>query len=156
MPSGRNPEHLSQKKRPPAVAIKNFSGSGPHAFLGASLSAMLLTDMSNDEIGSKLIFVEWERRALIERELELSNSPYFDPTTRVRPGQRIEPDVFVTGTVSTTETDASWKIDLVNAKTAAVIGHDSGKAKGEAILDEAPLDIAKRLAAQISKWWSEK
>ena len=139
----------------PAVAFKAFSATGPNRQLGKGLSDMICTDLVGIETACKLVVVEWERRAELMAEIELTHSPEFDPATQIPRGHLIDPDVFVTGIVSTTEADTTWKIQLVTAKTEAVIGRDSGHAKGTKIL-EVSTDIAKRLADQICQWWSKK
>ena len=143
------------KRTGPAVAFKPFSASGPNPQLGKGLSDMICTDMVGIEAACKLVVVEWEKRAELLAEIELSHSPEFDPATQIPRGHLIDPDVFVTGIVSTTEADTNWKIQLVTAKTGDVIGRDNGNAKGKKIL-EVSSDIAKRLAAQICQWWSKK
>ncbi len=143
------------KRTSPAVAFKAFSATGPNPQLGKGLSDMICTDLVSIETACKLVVVEWEHRAEIVEEIELSNSPAFDPATRIPRGHLIDPDVFVTGIVTTTKTDTTWKIQLRNAKTDAVIGSDTGNAKGTAIL-EVSSDIAQRLAGQVCQWWSKK
>ena len=103
------------KRTGPAEAFKPFSASGPNPQLGKGLSDMICTDMVGIEAACKLVVVEWEKRAELLAEIELSHSPEFDPATQIPRGHLIDPDVFVTGIVSTTEADTNWKIQLVTA-----------------------------------------
>jgi hypothetical protein len=131
------------------VALKNFSGSGPNSQLGHGLTDMLITELSNMNTGDcRPQVIEWERRQDILNEIALSNSKFADPRTRLRTDQLIDPAVFVQGSVETTETSATWNLQLVDAKTGDVLGGDTGTADGLAIFD-APAQIAQRLADQL-------
>ena len=61
---------------------------------GPLISEMFAVDCTN---GGKVRFVEVRHRDLIEREIKLQQSKYFDPKTRVKPNFA-KPDTFITGT----------------------------------------------------------
>ncbi len=82
----------------PAVAVRNFAGSGPQAVLGRGLAAVVTTEL----FGSRCyVLVEWEMRPQMLQEIVLQQSRFGDPSTRVTP-RWIAPTVFVEGSVSTT------------------------------------------------------
>ena len=114
---GRHASAAGAANEPPAVAVKSFSATGPEMALGSGLADMIEVDLVQAEGDCKQTVVEWRRRAEVLRELELSKSPYFDPSTGPQPGHWIQPRIFVTGSVATTADSASWQIQLVDAAT---------------------------------------
>jgi hypothetical protein len=105
-------------------------------------------DLVNAEGACKQTVVEWRGRAEVLREIELSHSKYFDPSTAIPQGHMIEPRIFVTGSAATTADSMSWQIQLVDAKTGTVIGGDSGEAGLDSFVDTAD-GIASRLLDQL-------
>jgi hypothetical protein len=138
-----------------AVAVKYFTATGPHTQLGKGLADMLITDLVNTKGACNVTVVEWEKRALVEAEIELQYTADFDPGSRVKRGSLINPDAFVTGSVATSEKINSWTLELVEAKTGSVIGGDKGSAKDVEIL-KVTTDIAQRLIDQLCRWWMKK
>jgi hypothetical protein len=133
----------------PAVAVKSFTGTGPNSQLGRGLAQMVTTELVNSSSGDcEPTVVEWEHRAELQREIDLSNSAIADPRSRIPRGHFIEPAVFVQGTVTTTVTSTSWALQLVDATDGSVVGEETGSADGLAILDAAA-GIAQRLADEL-------
>jgi TolB-like protein len=154
LPSDQHAEASRKRPRIPALAVETFAATGPSAQLGPGLSSMLTTEFTKVEKPFKPIVVEWERRADLLRERELQKSPQVDPSTRVK-GELLEPDVFVRGTVNTTDKGASWNIRLVDAQSAAILGTDYGKADGADQVFKAPAGIASRLVTQLYGSWQK-
>jgi hypothetical protein len=138
----------------PAIAVERFTGNGPNAQLGPGLTSMLITSRVGIEEPFKPVLVEWEHRAEMQREIDLSNSPYADPSTRLTK-QWIEPDFFVCGGVATTDSTTTWSISLVDATTGDSVWSEIRTARDTAILD-APDGIAERLVSQLQDYWTKR
>jgi len=133
----------------PAVAIVPFKGSGPNAYMGKGLAEMVVTDVVQlAPPRCKLVVVEWARRAEVEAEIKLQQRPEFDPSTRVKPGQLIDPRYFVEGSVTTSQTETGWSLQLRDSKTNRVVARDSGKASNDDVLHVSGA-IARRLIASL-------
>jgi hypothetical protein len=133
-----------------AVAVRPFTGIGPYSQLGKGLTNMLISDLFPllEECGVKI--VEWEHRADVIKEIELSQNPAFDPAHRLRKGLMIEPTVFADGVVTTTDTTVSWTIDLRDAETGRRIGGHKGSVPADEWL-ESEKKIAQSLARQLCR-----
>lgn len=134
----------------PIIAVKWFTGTGPWAVLGHGMADMLLTDLveaGDRQCGAR--FVEWNHRDLLQAELDLQEKykEYFDPSTVVR--QRwLSPEIFVQGSVTTTNDTVAWSVQLVDAKTGKVLGGDTASVAGEQFF-EAEQQVARRLLDQL-------
>jgi TolB-like protein len=122
-PQGGSSGVLYQGK--PAVAVTELEGSGPHAYFGRGVSNMLMTDLATSPC---IVLVEWLRRAEVIAEIRRQQSAAFDPSTAVRPGRLIQPDIFVEGSVATTQSSVTVSVRLRDARTGRVIG--SARASG--------------------------
>ena len=136
----------------PAVAVERFEGTGPNKHLGPGMTDMLQADLSSVGGDFRPAVVEWERRAELAQEVDLSNSPCADPATRIAKGKWIEPDVFIRGSVDTRKDETTWNLRIDDRKTGEIVGTDRGKAKGTDIL-KATGPIAERLVKQIEAYW---
>ena len=82
-----------------AYAVRTFASAGGDAefkVLAKGIGDMIVTDI----VGSsqcEFTVVEWEQRGLIEKEIALQHSEYFDPATRVEEGHLIDPEIFIRG-----------------------------------------------------------
>jgi hypothetical protein len=95
---------------------------------------------------------DWSRRADIQKEIAFQQTKYVDPTTAAKPGQLLQPDVFITGTVSGDANNFTWKIEAVAAVGGEVIAADSGSAPNAKLSDFALHDqITKRLIDKVCK-----
>jgi hypothetical protein len=87
------------------------------------------------------------QRAEVLKELRLQQTKYFDPKTRVKTGQLLNPTVVVNGSiVSHGEGDISYSIRVVNSKTGKVKGSISGRTTPSNYLS-----ISRDLAQQLAK-----
>jgi len=137
--------HAVEYTEGPAVAIVPFKGSGPNAYMGKGLAEMVVTDVVQlAPPRCKLVVVEWARRAEVEAEIKLQQRPEFDPSTRVKPGHLIDPRYFVEGSVTTSQTETGWSLQLRDSKTNRVVARDSGKASNDDVLHVSGA-IARRL-----------
>jgi hypothetical protein len=116
-PQARSSSLLYQGK--PAVAIKEFQGSGPYAVFGRGIVEILMSDLATSPC---IVLVEWLRRAEVIGEIERQQNPAFDPSTAVRPGRLIQPDIFVEGSVATTESSVTVAVRVRDARSGRVIG----------------------------------
>lgn len=134
----------------PAVAVDYFKGSGPDAHMGRGLASSVATDM----VGAippecKMIMIEWQRRADIEKEQALQKSRHVDPKSRVG-DKRIDPRYFVEGNVDTTATELSWSLQVRDSKTGQIVTRDSGTVKTEN-WTEASEGISKRIVNKFCR-----
>ncbi|HEX6665514.1 MAG TPA: hypothetical protein VF081_02845 [Solirubrobacterales bacterium] len=113
-----------------AYAVKEFDavGGGDVAILGRGMDDIVITDIViTDIVGSsecKFTVVEWTHRDLIENEINLQQSEYFDPATRVEQGHLIDPEIFIRGRIEErrgTPPRVAMVAWLEDAKTGAKI-----------------------------------
>lgn len=134
----------------PPVAVKWFSGSGPWANLGPGLAEMVTTDLV-DKGGKRcgMTVVEWNHRDLLQQEIDLQQKykSLFDPSTLISK-RWVEPKVFVQGKVTTTDDRISWDIQVVDAKTGAVLGGETKSVPADTVFD-AEQQLADRLIDQL-------
>ena len=135
----------------PTVALVDFEGDLPNA-KARGFSNMLIEPVERmiEACGGRER--DWSRRADIQKEIAFQQTKYVDPTTAAKPGQLLQPDVFITGTVSGDATNFTWKIQAVTAVGGEVIVEDSGTAPNAKLSDFALRDqITKRLIDKICK-----
>ena len=123
----------------PAVAVKAFTGSGPHAYIGRGLANIVVTELAASPC---IVVIEWMRRADLLAEIRLQQSKYVDPSTRITP-RLIPPEIFVEGSVATTATSISWNVRLRDIRSGRVIGSVRGSA-GADFFDRAE-ELGRRL-----------
>jgi hypothetical protein len=130
----------------PVVAVKEFAGSGPHAYVGRALADMLTTDL----VGSPcVVLVEWIRRAEVLDEIRLQQSKRFDPSTRVRPGRLLQPDIFVEGSVTTTQSSISWNVRMREIRSGRIIASVNGRAGDDLFAKE--VELARQLRKKLEE-----
>jgi hypothetical protein len=132
----------------PSIAIETFTGATPETFIPKAVSARLLTDMLKPMQACKGTIVEWERRADILGEQELSRSRFADPTTAVALGQLIQPDAFVRGAVSGSGPYA-WSVEVVAAVGGEVLVTESGTAPTQDDVLLMTEELGPRLAKKL-------
>ena len=95
---------------------------------------------------------DWSRRADIQKEVAFEQTKYVDPTKAAKPGQLLQPDVFIIGTVSGDANNFTWKIEAVASVDGDVIAEESGTAPNEKFTDSDLLDpMAQRLVDKVCK-----
>ena len=140
------------------IGVHYFSASGSVEIYGKGLSQMLVSDLVqqvND--GGKFakcgaVVVELERRAEVIKEIELSNSPMFDPATRLRRDLLLDVTYEVTGTVRPEGADGmSWSIEMKEKATGKVVARDDKTIKLNDLDTDVSGAIAERLLGQICR-----
>jgi hypothetical protein len=90
----------------PAIWVKSFQTDDPQLkVLEKGMADMVITDLAANtpcDNGNRYDIVEREKIQDILNEQKLSNSPYFDPSTRVPKGHLIKDNASVTGTITRT------------------------------------------------------
>ena len=124
----------------PAVAVKELTGSGPHAYVGRGIANMVTTDLAASPC---IVVVEWLRRSELLAEIRLQQSKYFDPSTRVTP-RLIQPEIFVEGSVATTRTSISWNVRIRDARSGRILGSVRGTAGGDDFFEKVD-ELGRRL-----------
>lgn len=135
----------------PTVALVDFEGSLPN-IKARGISNLLIEPVQRmiEACGGRQR--DWSRRADIQKEIAFQQTKYVDPTTAAKPGQLLQPDVFITGTVSGDANNFSWKIQAVAAVGGEVIAESTGTEPNEKISSFALHDeIAKTLIDKICK-----
>jgi len=130
----------------PAIAVTQFAGSGPYAYVARGLADMLTTDLSASPC---VVLVEWIRRAEVIAEIRLQQNKSFDPSTRVRPGRLIQPDIFVEGSVATTESSVSAGIRLRDIKSGRVVAGVSATARD---IFEVEAELVRQLLKKLEEF----
>ncbi len=112
---------LAEAKPAPTIAVSYFennTGDEQYSPLSRGLADMLITDLSS-VTGAQI--VERNRLNLLLQELELSKSPFIDPTTAVKMGRGLGANYIVTGAFASV--DPLMRIDarIVDVATGKVI-----------------------------------
>lgn len=110
------------------VGVADFSGGAPYQNRG--LAAMIVTDLVMLNGGPPCAFtvLELQKRDEIIREIRRQQTKFFDPATRVRPGQLLQPTLVVRGSlVPHGGDDVSYSLRVVNARNGRVKGTVSGR-----------------------------
>lgn len=135
----------------PTVALVDFEGYLPEV-KARGLSNLLIEPVERMIKACGGREREWSRRDEIHQEIDFQQTKYVDPTTAVKPGQLLQPDVFITGTVSGDADNFTWKIEAVTAVGGEVIAENSGTAPNDELSSFALHDqIAKSLIDKICK-----
>jgi len=135
----------------PTVALVDFEGELPHV-KARGLSNLLIEPVERmiEACGGRER--DWSRRADIQKEIAFQQTKYVDPTTAAKPGQLLQPDVFITGTVSGDANNFTWKIQAVAAVGGEVIAESAGTEPNDKLSSFALHDqIAKQLIDKICK-----
>ena len=133
----------------PIVAVKYLTGTPPN-YLGKGMSDLLVTDIVQGNPRCSPRVVEWERRAEVIAEIELSNSRFGDPATRIPRGHMLQPELFVQGSLTeAADGSISWAVQLVDAATGKIVGGDATTLPPNADFFEAEQQLADKLLDQI-------
>lgn len=147
-----------------AIAIGEFTGTGDAETqaLAPGFGDLILTDAVQmlDTTGAfadcPAFFVEWKRRKDLQAEIDLQQREEFDPATRIKPGQLIDPSIMVTGTISLDGGQASYVVEMRSHPEGQVIKSLSGSAPEADLLDQTP-EIARQLLDSLCpKGWTAK
>ena len=128
-----------------AYQIQDFTGAtGELAIYNRGLPGMLSVD-TFDKGGCPTTQVASPRdQQALAAELQLQQSPYFDPSTRVRRNW-VLPDVKITGRLANRPGGVAYSISVVNARTGAIWG----TVIGDLDLEDHLLDQLAALGAAI-------
>ncbi len=133
----------------PIVAVRYLTGPPPN-HLGRGLADLLITDIVQGDPRCTPTVVEWERRAEVIAEIELSNSRFGDPATRIPRGRMLQPELFIEGSLTEAANGSiSWAIQLRDAKTGKIVGGDATTLPPNGDFFEAEQQLAGRLLDQI-------
>lgn len=134
-----------------AVTIEPFTGAtGDLAVLNRGLSDMLTVDVvqQTERCKGKVLANSRDRKSL-QDELDLQESPAFDPATRVK-RDWIQPDVTVTGTLTNSGGGLAVTLTLTDTRSGESLGTISGKLSGSDWVADAE-KIAKELSRRICR-----
>jgi hypothetical protein len=135
----------------PAVAVRRFESASPGDPMGKGLADMIVVDLvnltQNDDskyLDCRMAVVEWERRDEVLKEIERSQSPEFDPATRLE-NRLIDPRYFVEGTVTTSADNQSisWSLQVRDAGTGQIVAIDKGQT-------DKPLEVSGEIADRLA------
>ena len=134
----------------PVVAVRDFTATGPGSVLGKGLPDMLITDLVQVTEPCTLKVAEWRHRSEVIQEIERQQTSAFDPASAVTPGRMEQPDVFVDGSMTTTDSTDIWSITISDAMTGEVLATEQASAPADQIF-EAEQALVKRLAQELCK-----
>lgn len=128
-----------------AFSVENFAGAtGEQSVLNHGLTWMLESDLGNTPCRTTEVANSADR-VVVEHELKLQKSKYFDPATRVKRNFVI-PDIVVRGRLQTRGANLSYTLTLVDSRTGAALETLSGTVPvGDFFAEE------QRLATQLAK-----
>ena len=128
------------------VGVLTFTGAA--SYQNAGLTDMVVTDLVPVHEGPPCAFavIEMQRRDEIIREIQLQQTEFFDPATRVKPGSLLQPNILVRGSLVPAGGGAlSYVLRVVNARNGRVKGTVTGTISPDDWLT-ASGGIARRLA----------
>lgn len=152
------PAHADEYTAGPAVAVRYFeySGTDDLAIYRKGLTELIVTDLvqltsePNSRFGDcKLAVVEWEKRDLIQKELDFQQSRYVDPSSRVEK-HWIDPHYFIEGKLTGTADTLEWTLQLRDARSGNVVAIDKGSIPASQALDVSG-GIADRFACSLCR-----
>jgi hypothetical protein len=130
----------------PIVGTNYFTGEP--SILTHGVPNMLVTDLGALQDGKPCKFtqVELMRRSEVIKEIRLQQTKYFDPKSRVRTGQLLNPTLVVNGSLSQAGGEIAYTVQVVNAKTGKVKGTATGRTAGGDIFG-----VMSTMAQQVAK-----
>ena len=143
----------AQPLGPPAIAVRTITFEGPpggEAHLGDGLVSMLegeifrQTDAGGAYEDCGAVVVDVRNREAAEREIALQQTEYFDPATRLEPGQFIEPTHEVSGHLRLEGGRLEWIVELREMPGGRTVDAVTGEAP-----EDAYFDIAERIANDL-------
>ena len=143
-----------------ALAVGAFTGTGDPEWVPVApgLADLLLTAMMETKDSTNpacpLIFVEWNRRAEVQAEIDLQQSPFFDATTAVTPGQLITPSVMLTGVTHFENGQASYTVTMARHPDGSVIQTFDGTISQNGFLNAADALARQILSTQCPQAWT--
>jgi hypothetical protein len=125
--------------------------TGAAAFQNAGLADMVVTDLVPLSNGPPCEFsvIEMQHRDDIIKEINLQQTEFFDPASRIKPGHLLQPNLVVYGSLTASGGGAlGYLLRVVNARNGRVKGTVVGTISPDEWLT-ASADIARRLAVII-------
>lgn len=137
-----------------AFSIEDFTGApttGDWQFMNQAMADLLTTDLVGNTPCDTAVVANKRDRKLIENELELQKSKYFDPATRVKRNFIIS-DLTVSGTVSVAPDQGSAQVTVTisDARTGQLIDSLSSTLPAEGFF-EAEEALAKQVAERVCR-----
>jgi len=130
------------------VGLATFTGGA--AYQNAGLPDMIMTDLVMVKDGPPCAFtvLNMQIRDKLVKEIKLQQTKFFDPARRVRPGQLLNPNITVTGTITPHGgDDVSYSVNVV--KNGKVKGTVTGRTGANGGWITVSKDIARQLAKII-------
>ncbi|WP_435259408.1 hypothetical protein ACSBLW_06455 [Thioclava sp. FR2] len=142
------------------MAIGAFTGTGDPEWVPVApgFGDLLLTAMMEAKDSTApscpLIFVEWNRRAEVQAEIDLQQSPAVDATTAVTPGQLITPSVMLTGVTHFENGQARYTVTMARHPEGSVIQTFDGTISQNGFLNAAEALARQILSTQCPQVWT--
>ena len=134
-----------------AFAIDEFRGAtGELAVLNKGLPDILMVDVANASTTCALTQIEWMRRQDLLDEPALQQGPEFDPSTRLNPRKRIDPELFVRGDIAVSGPESNRTAVI----TVRVEDATTGAVRGTTTLQTTAASFSNdigRLADQVAR-----
>lgn len=148
---------LAQPLGPPAIAVGTITYGGPpggEAHLGDGLSAMVegelvrLTQEGGAYEDCEAEVVDVRHTEATEAEIARQQTEYFDPATRITPGQATQPTHHVSGHLQQTGGRMEWFVETRSAGGGEVVHTATGSAPESGYFDIAG-QIAQDLMSEL-------
>jgi hypothetical protein len=137
-----------------AFSVESFTGgTGDWSYLGKGLTDMLITDLLGEATPKckTAVIANAQDRKMIEHELDLQKSKYFDPATRVKRNFIIS-DMTVNGTLTTAADGQSSAVHvtITDSRSGQVIDTVDATIQGEQFFEQE-VELAKAVAERVCR-----
>lgn len=137
-----------------AFTVEDFTGApstGDWQFMNQALTDLLITDLVGQTPCKTAVVANKRDRKLIENELELQKSKYFDPTTRVKRNFIIS-DLTVNGTIAVAPDGQSAQVTVTinDSRSGKAVDRFTSKLPYEGFF-EAEQQLAKAVAERVCR-----
>ena len=138
----------------PAFAVEDFTGAPPTGdwqFMNQALTDLLITDLVGKTPCKTAVVANQRDRKLLEHELELQKSKYFDPKTRSKRNFIIS-DLTVSGTISVAADgqSAAVNVTITDARTGQLVDSFPATLPHDGFF-EAEEQLAKSVAERVCR-----
>lgn len=130
-----------EKKAVAVLRFDNNTGDARYDHLGRALAAMMISDLS---VVEEIQLVERERLEDLQKELELQQSAYVDPSTAATMGMMVGAEFVVTGAFTAMDPEMRLDTRVDRVETSEIVKTANVRGKKDDFLD-----LQERLADEL-------